>query len=229
MGRAYLLIILAVIFLLILSLSKITLRLRYHRRGKDDNLVLDFSLWRGLFNYKFEIPFVKMQAGEVKTTKKGPGLGSFLRPVLRPAFKFRAEVEGKTGRLIAEKKKKVPVPSPAKLIDMFVNAIRQFKKYYPVVVFLFERVKLRRFQWQTEIGTGEPSQTGVLVGTAWGLKGFLLSLAYRLFSTGGTKPVIYVSPNFEKACFNTFLDCIFEVRIGYIILTGFKALIVRFK
>jgi len=227
-GRAYLLVILAAVFLLILSLSKITLRLRYRRLGKDDHFALDFSLWRGIIHYKLEIPFIKVQAGEEEKIRKKVSLGSLLRLVLRPAFKIRAELEGKSGKPITEEKKKVPVPGPARLVNLFFNAVRKFKKYCPVVSFMFERVKLSRFHWQTEIGTGEPSQTGILVGTAWGLKGFLLSLISRLFSPG-VRPVINIAPSYEKVCFNTFLDCIFEVRIGHIILTGFKMLIVRLK
>lgn len=228
MGRAYLLVILAVIFLLILSLTKITLRLRYRKLGKDDHFALEFSLWRGLIHYKLEIPFIKVQAVAEEKIRRKISPASLLRPVLRPAFKIRAELEGKGGRPIAEEKKKVFVPGPARLFNSFFNALRKFKKYYPVVLFMFERVKLSRFHWQTEIGTGEPSQTGILVGTAWGLKGFLLSLIYRLFAPG-VRPVINIAPSYEKVCFNTFLDCIFEVRIGHIILTGFKMLIVRFK
>jgi len=227
-GRLYLLVILTAIFLLILSLSKITLRLRYRRLGKDDHFALEFSLWRGIIHYKLEIPLIKLQAVEKEKTRRKISLGSLLRPVLRPAFKIRAELEGKDGRPVVEEKKKVPIPGPARLIELLLNAVRKFKKYYPVVLFMFERVKLSRFHWQTEIGTGEPSQTGILVGTAWGLKGFLLSLICRLF-TPGVRPVINIAPSYEKVCFNTFLDCIFEVRIGHIILTGFKMLIVRLK
>ncbi len=228
MGWAFILVIVAAVFLLILSLSKITLRLRYRRLGKDDHFALEFSLWRGIIHYKLEIPLIKMQAVEKEKTSRKISLGSLLRPVLRPAFKIRAELEGKGGKPVAEEKKKVPIPGPARLVELLLNAVRTFKKYYPVVLFMFERVKLSRFHWQTEIGTGEPSQTGILVGTAWGLKGFLMSLIYRFFDPG-VKPVISIAPSYEKVCFNTFLDCIFEVRIGHIILTGFKMLVVRLK
>jgi len=227
-GWAFILVIVAAVFLLILSLSKITLRLRYRRLGKDDHFALEFSLWHGIIHYKLEIPLIKMQVVEKEKTRRKISLGSLLRPVLRPAFKIRAELEGKGGKPVAEEKKKVPIPGPARLVELLLNAVRTFKKYYPVVLFMFERVKLSRFHWQTEIGTGEPSQTGILVGTAWGLKGFLLSLIYRLFAPG-VRPVINIAPSYEKTCFNTFLDCIFEVRIGHIILTGFKMLVVRLK
>lgn len=228
MGRVYLLVVVAAVLLLILVLSKITLRLRYRRQGKDDHFALDFSLWRGMIHYKLEIPFIEMQAVDEKKTRRNTGLLSLLRPALRPAFKIMAELEGKSGRPVAKKKKKVSAPGMGRLVNLFLNAIGKLKKYYPVILFMLKRVKLNRFHWRTEIGTGEPSQTGILVGTAWGLKGFTLSLIYRLFAPG-VRPVIHIAPSYEKACFNTFLDCIFEVRIGHIILTGFKALLVRLK
>lgn len=226
MGRAYLLVILAVIFLLVIFLTKITLRLSYRKQGRDDYFALAFTVWRGIIHYKLEIPAIKMHAHEKSQEKKRPGLKPFFLP--RPAYKIRTEVEGKGGRLIAEEKMKGRIPGPARLFNILSSAFIKIMKYYPVILYLFSRVKLRRFHWWTEIGAEEPSQTGILAGTAWGLKGFVLSLVYRMFA-GETSPAINVSPNFKKACFNTNLDCIFEVRIGYIIFTSFKALAVRLK
>ncbi|NLI11937.1 DUF2953 domain-containing protein [Pelotomaculum propionicicum] len=228
MGRAYLLVILAAFFLLVIFLSKITMQLRYRRSGKDDHFALDFSLWRGIIHYKLEIPIIKKHAVEREKTGRRFSLGSLLRPVLRPAFKIRTELEGKGGRAITEEKAKIPVPGPAKMVELFLNAVRKFKKYYPTVLFMLQRVKLSRFHWQTEIGSEEPSQTGILVGTAWGLKGFLLSLIYCLFYPG-VRPVVSIKPSYDKVCFNTSVDCIFEVRIGHIIFTGFKMLVVKLK
>lgn len=228
MSRVYLVTILVLLFLLILSLTTVRLRLRYRRRGKNDEVALEFSVWRGLFCYKLEIPVIEMKVRKSKT-KLRPRQRSLLWPVLRPAFKIKTEVEGKGGRPIAEESKKVRIPGPVRLMRIISDKIRLIMRYKPAIVYLLRRVHLRRFQWKTELGTGDPSQTGFLIGMVWGVKGFLLSLFYRLFSPGGARPVVAVTPSFDKACFNILLDCVFEVRIGYIILTGFKALILRFK
>ncbi|MFX4260923.1 DUF2953 domain-containing protein [Pelotomaculum propionicicum] len=227
MGRAFLPVILASIFLLVIFLTKITLRLSYRKQGKDDHFAFGFSLWRGLIHYKLEIPVIKMQDYDKEPKKERQWLKPLLWP--RPAFKIKAEIEGKSGRLLSEEKKKVRIPGPAKLLNILYNAILKVKKYYPVILYLIRHIKVRRFHWRTEIGVGEPSQTGILAGTAWGLKGFVLSWVYHMLAAGVSNPVINVTPNFKKACFNTNLDCIFEIRIGYIIFTSFKALVIRLK
>lgn len=218
------LITLAVIFLLFLSLTRLSLRVLYRRRGKNDKFSLEFSVWRGLLSYKLEFPVV-----EVEKTK----LGKVPRPMLwripRPAFKINAKVEGKSGRTIAEEKKKICFLGPAGFMKTLTSTIRLAKKYGPVVFYLLRRIHLRRFSWQTEIGLGDPSHTGFLTGMAWAVKGFLLTVLYRFFSPGGVRPFFKVVPNFKNSCFNTVLDCILEVRIGYIILTGFRVLFAKLK
>ncbi|MDD4334435.1 MAG: DUF2953 domain-containing protein [Desulfotomaculaceae bacterium] len=227
MGRAYLLVILAIIFLLVIFLAKMTMRLSYRKQGRDDRFALGFTLWHGLIHYKLEIPIIKMQPYDKEANRRRP----FLRPLrwLRPAFKIKAEIEGKEGRPLSTEKKKVRIPAPARVLDILHSAIIKIKRYHPVIVYLFRHIKLSRFHWQTEIGAEDPSQTGILTGTAWGIKGFVLSFAYQMFAVHEANPVINVTPNFKKACFNTSLDCIFEVRIGYIIFTSLKALAIRLK
>lgn len=228
MSRIYLLTLLAALFLLVLSLTRLRLRLYYRRRGKDDEVALEFSIWRGLLCYKLEIPVVEMKVKKAKP-KPRPLHRPLFWPVPRPVFKIKTEVEGKGGRPITEEKKKIRVPGPVRMMKIISNYILLVKKYKTAIVYLLSRVHLLRFHWKTELGTGDPAQTGFLTGLAWGVKGFILTAVYRLLSPGGARPSVAVTPNFEKACFSTTLDCIFEVRIGYIISTGFKALIIKFK
>lgn len=227
MNRFYLATTLIVIFLTILSLTRLRIRLKYLRRGKDDEFALEFSLWRGLVVYKFEIPVVKL------TKKKAKRSGFKLRktawPVPGPVFKIKAQVEGKGGRPLAEEKTKVQVPGPARLLNLFLDTVRLIKRYSPAVKYLLRNVHLQQLRWRTEFGTGDPSQTGFVAGLAWGAKGVTLSVVYRLLHRGGARPEVTVAPVFNGVCFSTWLDCIFEVRIGYIIFTGFKTLYLRFK
>ncbi|MCL6560870.1 MAG: DUF2953 domain-containing protein, partial [Firmicutes bacterium] len=155
-----------------------------------------------------------------------PRVKSHFWPVPRPVFKIKTEVEGKGGRPVAGKKTDL---DPVQLLGMAAKTMRLMKKYYPALVSLMARIHLRRFLWKTEMGSGDPALTGFLVGTAWGVKTFLLTLFYRMIHPGAARPSLGVAPNFEKTCFNTTLDCIFEVRIGHIIVTGFKAIILWFK
>jgi len=203
------------------------MRLRYRKQGRNDHFALDLTLWRGFIHYKLEIPVMKTQALDKQQKKKQPGLRPLLWP--QPAYKIQTEIRGKGDRLIAKEKKRFQLTGVANLFNILYWAILKIKKYYPVVRYLLKHIKLRRFCWCTEIGMAEPSQTGILTGTAWGLKGFVFSYVYRMFTAGEANPVINVKPNFKTACFNTSLDCIFEVRFGYIIFTRLNALAIRLK
>ncbi|OPY59047.1 MAG: hypothetical protein A4E55_00416 [Pelotomaculum sp. PtaU1.Bin035] len=109
------------------------------------------------------------------------------------------------------------------------NIVKDSRIYSTAFYYLLEKVQLRRFSWRTEIGAGDPCQTGLITGAAWGVKGFILTVIYRLISPGGARPVVEITPNFEKTCFNTVLDCIFEIRLGYLFITGFKAFLLRYR
>jgi len=229
-SRVYLVIIVVIVFLLILSLTSLNLRLRCRRQGKDDQFALEFSIWRGLFFYRLEIPVVELKTKREKPNPEPqPRHRPSFWPVPRPVLKIRSEVEGKGGRPFTEDQRRIPVPGPVKLVLDLYSTVRFVKRYKLAILFLLRRVHLRRLYWETELGTGDPSQTGFLTGVAWGVKGFLLTVAYRLLSPGGARPKVVVTPSFEKACFNTVLDCLLGVRIGYVILAGFKALIIKLK
>jgi hypothetical protein len=109
-GRVFLPFILASVFLLVIFLTKITLRLSYRKQGRDDHFALGFSLWRGLIRYKLEVPVIKMQAYDQEPKKERQGLKPLLWP--RPAYKIKAEIEGKGGRLLSQEKKKFSIPKP---------------------------------------------------------------------------------------------------------------------
>ncbi|MCL6635803.1 MAG: DUF2953 domain-containing protein [Peptococcaceae bacterium] len=230
MSGVYLVMILVALVLLVLSLTRLRLRLYYRRRGKDDEVTLEFSIWRGLLCHRLEVPVAELKVKDDRPEPRPePRPGPFFRLVPRPVFKIKAEVEGKGGRPVAGDEKRIPVSGPAGTVRYLCDTVRLVRKYMPAILFLLRRVRLISLQWRTVFGTGDPSQTGFLTGLAWGMKGLLLTAACRLLSPAGARPVVAVRPDFDRACFETELECIFEVRVGHIILTGFKALTLKFK
>lgn len=231
MARVYLIIIfIAAVFLLILSLTKINLRIKCQSGGKDFKFSLRFSVWRGLFSYKLEIPSVEIKGKNMRAKESdGARFRPFFWPILRPAFKIRTEVEGREGRPIAEEKITVRSPGFLEAINKLLKNVVLFQHYKPAVVYLLSRIKLQRLRWQTEIGVEDPSQTGFLIGAAWGVKGSILTFLYTLISTGRYRPVVTITPNFEKACFNTMLDFSIDIRAGHIFFTGVKALLLKLR
>ncbi|HPU35192.1 MAG TPA: DUF2953 domain-containing protein [Bacillota bacterium] len=227
MSRLYLVIVLLTVFLLILSLSRLRLRLRYRRKGRNDEFAVELFLWGGLLVYKFEIPFIKRKKPFLRA--RVPGAGHLVRRVLRPAFKIRAQLEGKGGRPVIEEKRIIRLPGPSRMIGILIKQIALFRRYKPALYYLLGRTHLRRLDWHTEVGTGEPAQTGVLTGALWGIKGFLLSYFYALLAPGGVKPHLTIKPSFKRACFNVKFDCIIEFRLGYLFCTGLKAIVLKIR
>jgi len=226
-SRLYLVIVLLTVLLLILSLSRIRLRLRYRRKGRDDEFAVELFLWGGLLGSRFEIPFIKIKRPEFRA--KAPGAGRLVRRVLRPAFKIRAQLEGKDGRPVLEEKKKIPLPGPVRMMGVLIKQINLYRRYKPALYYLLGRTHLHRLDWHTELGTGEPDRTGVLTGALWGIKGSLLSYFYALLAPGGVQPHLTIRPSFERACFNVSIDCILEFRLGYLFCTGLKAIVLKIR
>ncbi|MDD4239561.1 MAG: DUF2953 domain-containing protein [Desulfotomaculaceae bacterium] len=225
MNGTQLVIILVGMILLILFLTSLKMRLQYRRQGSDDRFSLELSLWRGLISYKLEVPVVKADL------KHGfrPWRWLFWPRTLSPAFKIEAKVTGKNDPKPVEKIKEEEILGLARILLMIKKSKCFFANYMPAIRFFLGRVYLRRFQWRTEFGMEEPHLTGFLVGLAGGVKGLLLAQLYRVIHSGAARPTVVITPKFEKPGFDTRIDCEFDVKIGYIILTGVKFVFVRFK
>ncbi|MDD3654764.1 MAG: DUF2953 domain-containing protein [Desulfotomaculaceae bacterium] len=211
MDRAFLVFLIFFSLLLFLLLSTVRLWLSYSRQGRNDYLVIGFSVWCGLIYYQFKLPAVKL-----KQEKK------------QPQIFFRARPEGREWWILDKGKKSMPL-SLSKILNSISKSIKIWRMYRTAIDYLLDNVKLRRLTWRTELGTGDPAQTGLLTGLAWGVKGFILTVIYRLLTPGGARPEVEIAPSFQKACFKTAFDCVFEVRLGYLLITGLKALVIKYK
>ena len=80
------------------------------------------------------------------------------------------------------------------------------------------------FQWNTKLGTGGAAGTAIAAGSLWGLKGSLMALVagHVEFSH---PPQIQVTPDFAASGLQTFLHCIFRIRIGHAIIVGLRSVI----
>lgn len=210
MGKVFLVFLMLIILLLLfLFLTVVRVRVSYSRRGRDDRFAVGVSALRGLIRYNFELP-------EIKIEKKKRW----------PAIMTKTKVEQKDGDVLDKRENIISLPKFIRTAFDIVNITRLYGKY---IFELLKKVRLRRLTWHTEIGTGDSSQTGLLTGAVWGLKGIMLTAFCRILSPGGAIPVVEVRPSFDKACFNTVLDCAFEVRLGHLFITGIKYFIVKYK
>jgi hypothetical protein len=79
-----------------------------------------------------------------------------------------------------------------------------------------------RLIWITRLGLGQPAATAVLYGLTWGLKSGLVQTLYQKFRFV-QKPELKVIADYRCLSFDTRFDCIFRVKLGYIIIASFLA------
>ncbi len=184
--------------LVLVFLSRIKVHLQLSRRGEDDRISVVVA-WLKHLRYKLDVPLVDLLVRS------------------HPAVRFKT----KTGL-----PQTIPGGEPEEKMVSFDHLFDVYKKYgdYTFALFyLAGRTRISRFCWYTEIGTGEVHHTGLVTGLAWSAKSALVTGLFA-FSAPGTKPELAVFPNYEQRRFHTCLDCIFDVRIGHIMMTGIKAI-----
>ncbi|MCU9614213.1 DUF2953 domain-containing protein [Caldibacillus lycopersici] len=105
---------------------------------------------------------------------------------------------------------------------MGVNGIiEHIPKLYRIIKKLLKKVQIKHFEWMSTIGTGDAANTGVVAGLGWAIKGSSLGIISN-YMTFRTNPIINITPNFQQKISETYLTCMFQLRIGHAIVAGIK-------
>lgn len=187
-----------VLVLALVPLSRVRVHLNFSRQGEDDRISMVVA-WLKYLRYELDVRLVDLLVQS------------------HPAVRFRT----KTGL-----PQTVPAGDSEETMVSFDYLFDVYKKYGDYLFALFylaRRTRISRFQWLTEIGTGEAHHTGLATGLAWTVKSVVVTGLFTL-CTSGAKPELAVFPNYGQRRFRTSLDCIFDVRIGHIMTAGIKAL-----
>lgn len=185
--------------LMLILVSFVTVHFRLLRRGEDDRITFTIT-WFRYIHYTVEVLLVDLLVEDT-----GPGIR------LQTAASSRPEA-------VADSASREIRISLASLWD----SRQRYKRYTFVLRYLVRRTRINRFCWHSEIGTGEAHHTGLLTGIVWALKSTLTTgLFARTVLLG--KPDLAVFPDYQQPRLNTFLDCIFKIRIGHIMIAALKA------
>ena len=193
---------LLILFILIIFLSFLSLRLElnYLHKRNNDNFSIKVSILRGLLKYKLDIPKINI---------------NFPKPVL----KVEAELEGEKSVPDLDIQKKYSLGS---LYRQFMLWYPEIKEYFCVGKYLLKKMVPNRIKWHTELGLSDAAITGISVGILWAIKSALLSNTYSFFALAPRLPEIKIIPRFNEKTLLMNINCIFEVKIGYIIITALK-------
>lgn len=198
----------ALVLLVILLLAlPIEVRVFYRRYKENDQFKIRIATLWGLLGITAEVP-----VATIKTV------------CMKPILKMVGEVEtGKGQEVISE-------PQFIDFTDIdyqkLYRAIKKFrrlvKRYRKSIDYFLNGLRIRRFNWKTEVGTGDPALTGLSVGLAWSVKGWIYGYLHRITTFAVKSPQVKVIPRFQGKSFSTEVDCIIGFRIGHIMVTGIK-------
>ncbi|MBD1380126.1 DUF2953 domain-containing protein [Metabacillus arenae] len=197
-------VIILLLMFLILFITKITITIDLNHSGDDDHYKIKFQAWYGILRYTINIPFVKIDDQQPNLmVKEETGLGA-------------------KGEKSPKKKDNKITP------DDIIASIKDVREITEHIIGLnkitrkfLKHVKVIKFEWHSLLGVGDAALTGMVVGTAWTLKGMVVGLVSSYMNLK-TMPVMMIEPDFYHLRSKTTLQCIISFRFGNAMLAGLR-------
>lgn len=120
-----------------------------------------------------------------------------------------------------EEKIKMCLPLVKYWLKRIKNALPTLR---PVISYLLSKTVIKSLSWQTKFGLGDAASTGILTGIIWGVKSTLTNWFSARVKRFCHHTQLAVIPVFSAASFSMEVHCIFEVRLGHIIIAGATAI-----
>ena len=108
---------------------------------------------------------------------------------------------------------------PNKFSDLF----QKIQDLHYISTAILKKTEIKHFKWDTYIGTGEASTTGIAIAGGWTVKGVLIGIISEQ-STFACKPNLTIIPHFQERIIQSEIDCILSIKMGQTIYTFMKAL-----
>ena len=193
-------------------------RISYQKVAWDDKLTMEMTFLNGLLKRERKVSLIK-------PTPKGLKVGEKL-----------------SERWMFFKSKKIitkvsPYQGNSRGLREFLHRYRHFgmgltlltyflptrlHHWLMVVERLEKKGVFHRFVWNTKLGLGQPAATAVLYGAMWGFKSGLVQALHKKYRFAN-QPELKVIVDYSTLSLDTFFDCIFRVKLGYIIIASFLA------
>lgn len=209
-----LLLLLIIIFIMFfMCMIRIRIEIEYVRKNEDDYFRIKISLLKNLIRFGTEIPVISV--------------GGML---FLPALKATAVFEPINSHVKKRVGTRLNVIKIIRKLPEYIRIIKNFYKMYkPAVKKLCKAVRCHKLVWKTYIGTGNPATTGITVGLGWSIKGILYRYVLNTVGEMLHSPDISVVPCFDRKTCRFEFSCIFDLRIGHIIITGLRIIIITLK
>lgn len=110
--------------------------------------------------------------------------------------------------------------------EKIINIIKVYKAFVNLKVYLRKKVILKKLFINIDFGTGDAFYTGILSGVIWAFVGIGVTYMFETFQI--CEREININSKFSEKTIFGHLNCIFSVKIVYIILVTIKLLFEMF-
>lgn len=195
------------IWLLISLTIKAVVDFRYISNEKEDHLDISMKALYGLWKFTITMPAFQLKWDE------------------GPELEIEQKTEAGTGSVIEGKHQ-------VRFHYWQEGFFRRLWPQIPIILFKLEKIKSNFYRgihctalnWHLEIGFPDPVKTALVTGSLWAITGSFLARLCRQVTMDTDHPHIKIVPQFQKPGFSCRLHCIFNLRMGHIIIAGLKLL-----
>ena len=188
------------LFFLVVFAILVTIPLRFHmyyqKQEENDDFVIEVEPPKKIFYHKIVVPVVKIRDRWRKVV-----------------FEWEGEL-GNEQELFLQGKEQINILEEYKLI---LGTMQRINEHTISCGYLARYIKLQKFKFILQIGTGNPAHTGMITGLLWGTVPSISARILNSIRHLEEKPIIEIAPDFTKKNFAVCLDSIFTLRIGHII------------
>lgn len=193
-------------------------RLFYRKVGADDTLRFEMRFLNGLLKRKWQVSLLEFTLQGLHRQEEKTGKWFFVkkRNKREKVTSYFSDFGGWQEFLQHYRRMGLGM-----LLLSFFLPVR-YRHWFLVTENLEKRGRFSRFKWQTCFGTGDAAVTAYCYGWLWGIKALIVGTLGRKYYFSHA-PELAVIPDFHQPGLEMLFDCIFQVKLGYIILASLLA------
>jgi len=196
-----------IVLLLLLSILKITILVRYYHKKDNDDLTIEIRLLFGLIKIKKKIPLIKIDDNS-------------------PSIVIKEETKmGDSSEPVSEETKQIGAHDIMTMLSNAQKILQHIVNLHRIVKYFCSKLKIKNMEWSTIIGLGDAAHTGMISGAVWAGKGAIIGIISRYMKLMDM-PKINIYPHFQGVASETLFTCMIQFRLGHAMMAGIK--LVRF-
>jgi hypothetical protein len=192
-----------------------------HDRNVQNRLVFELSFLHGWVSRKKEVRIGPVVSAGVRQEEEKEGRWFFLKR--RTNREIITPFQGGSGGFWELVERYRNYGLGITFLTYFLPA--RYQKWLLVAEKLERQGFFQKFSWETRLGTGEAARTAIAAALIRGLQESLVAYLGSKYPFRN-RPELAVFPDFESVGLETVFNCIFRIKLGYIIIA---ALIARFR